>query len=240
MEDCEQPTSLWRTALVRQLDNHPDLGRVAGHCPARPPSPSLRVTGLIVRVRLAGLDFTLFFTKLWLKQRQPPPSTVALAAFSGSVGRFTPSACSTCVSFLAGKMGCSALKTDRVRSSLAITSPALGPVWITLALSSWMQRVPFAPSSKERGVSSTHLRHLCCPVPLSEGVSEAYGHTRCPSRYGSARSGCGAVPRTPICSRWQGVKSLVFGWWGGARVSRDGAGRNVRATRVRCPPRFMP
>lgn len=50
----EQLTSLWRTALVRQLDNHPDPGRVAGHRPARPPSPSLSVTGLIVRVRLCG------------------------------------------------------------------------------------------------------------------------------------------------------------------------------------------
>lgn len=88
-----------------------------------------------------------------------------------------------CVLSQEGKMGCSALKTNCVHSSLGIILPAEGPVWITLALSSDECHLPSLPNllprggGRARGLSSIDpLKAPPLPGPCAAGRAGA-----CPS-----------------------------------------------------------
>lgn len=120
------------------------------------PSLSVNPTGLVVSGHLAGLAVSLPETKA------TPSWSMALAAFSASAHCFSPFTCSMCMLFQEGKMGCSALKTNCVHSSLGIILPAEGPVWMTLALSPTECLLPSLPNlmprdgGRARGLSSIH------------------------------------------------------------------------------------
>lgn len=119
-----------------------------------PPGLSGNATGLVVHGHLAGL--AVFFTRPWWKQRQSPLGPWLWLPFSLTMHVLH---CSVWVLSQDGKMGCSALKTDGVRSSLGIILPAEGPVWITLALSfneSSLPKVMPHGGGRSRGLSSLH------------------------------------------------------------------------------------
>lgn len=237
-DDCEQLTSLWRTALVRQLDNHPDPGRVAGHRPARPPSPSLSVTGLIVRVHLCGTWLYSFLYQTVAEAKAISPFDCGSGCLFGLCMPFHPLRVLH-VRVVSGREDGPPCLNNRSRSFLSGnhfarrgTGPGYSCFGVPDAASAFcpvFQRVrgqqhpPEAPPlpGPAAGGHFGGVRAHAVPVAL---------------RLGAFWLRCCAPNPNLLPVGWQGVKSLVFGWWGGAPVSRGGVGRNVRATRVRCPP----
>lgn len=191
----------------------------------------------------------IFFTKLWLKQKRSPRCPQPRMPFR-PLYAVSPRACSTCVLFQDGKMGCSALKTDCVHSSLGITSPAKRRVWITLLLASDDAASAFCPVF-QTCVPGGGGRAGPLPAGMPAGSAAATRGTstalslrpprgwcvplrwRCTGTCGvccitsPCLLGCSDVPQTQIRSCWWGVKSLVFGWWRRVHVGRDSAEGNM-------------
>lgn len=124
-----------------------------------PGLPSLSVNPSLSMVILQDL---LFLYQVVADAKAIPSCSMALAAFSASARCLSPFTCSKCMLSRDGKMGCSALETGCVHSSLGMIFPAEGPVWVTLALSPNEGLMPSLSNvmpcggGRTRGLSSIH------------------------------------------------------------------------------------
>lgn len=195
------------------------------------------------------LQDLLFLYQAVAETKAIPSWSMALAAFSSSPRCFSPFTCSMCVLSRDGKMGCSALKTHCVHSSLGIVLPA---VWIPLALSS-NECVLAQPSKGDAcgggraggSAAFTHGRHLhcldlccwqswCIPLSLLEGVPGVLAHVL------SILLGLIACWAALMCPKPRSAPSVGVNPPSlASRDERTGAGtvgRNVQAAHVLCPP----
>lgn len=212
-----------------------------------PGLPSLSVNPSLSMVILQDL---LFLYQVVADAKAIPSCSMALAAFSASARCLSPFTCSKCMLSRDGKMGCSALETGCVHSSLGMIFPAEGPVWITLALSPNEGLMPSLSNvmpcggGRTRGLSSIHppeapplpglLAGLVHPPRSVGGCFRVCWHTWCPSCQVSLLAGLPWCVLSPDLLPVWGVNppSLASRW---AHRSRAGVGRNVQTAHVLCP-----